>query len=283
MRGILLCVGLIAASATSGLGQTRKGGPREINRNWPDEAPRQVQLPQAQVPNWSGDDAVGLATGPERGTKPASNVVSVKTLRIPAAALKEMRKSDQALLAGDVRGSAEYLEKMLVYTPDLAVAHNSLGARYVNLREYEKAIGEFQKAVALDPKYRMAVDNIAVTLCVQHKYQEAEPVARWALQIEPEAASSKYLLGSILITQEKSSEEATKLLESVTEHYPRARLFLAKALESRGELDQAVEQLKLYMSSPRARENGVAQGWLARLETQIEAKKKVAEGEERTP
>jgi len=211
---------------------------------------------------------VGLQFRDTTPAKPENNLVPVSLLRISGEARKEMEKSDKALKAGDVRGSAEHLERLLALAPDLAVGYNVLGTRYVVLHEYDRAIENFQKATALEPKYRVAVDNMTVAMCMQHKYAEAEPYARWALQIQPEAPSSKYLLGSILVTEDKPSEEATRLLRSVQEEYPRARLFLANAMVKRGEVGPAIEEIKGYLNSPRATDNGVAEEWLQRLQKQ---------------
>lgn len=266
---IFVLLGLSAANAASGQIRPGSGGAeRTIQRNWPDDG---AKNPSAGQVNWAGDDAVGLQFR-DHGS-PKSSVVPVSVLKISGEALKEMQKSDKALKAGDVRGSAEHLEKMVKLAPDLAVAHNSLGTRYVVLREYDKALTEFQKAVALQPTYRLPVDNITVTLCMQHEYAEAERSARQALQIEPEATSSKYLLGSILVSEGKPTEEATELLRSVEDQYPRARMFLAMSLEMHGEKGQAAEELREYLRSPRASDNGVAQEWLSRLETQVSAQK----------
>jgi tetratricopeptide (TPR) repeat protein len=264
---IFLFVGLIAASAASGQRPSRTDY-HGINRNWPDDG---AQQPNPRNPSWDGQDAVALQFRDK--TPPEGNLLPVKLLQLSRQALKEMHKSDKALRAGDVRGSAEHLEYMLTYTPDLAVAHNALGTRYVTLQAYDKGIDEFRKAAALDPKLRLAVDNIAVTMCMQHRYAEAEPVARWALQIQPEAATSRYLLGSILVEQGKITEEASRLLESVQEDYPRARLFLAKTMVAKGDDAQAAEELRRYLSSPRAADNGVAKKWLDSLEKEMDAQK----------
>jgi tetratricopeptide (TPR) repeat protein len=203
----------------------------------------------------------------------SGSVVPLSVLKMSSTARKEMRKSDDALLAGDVRGSAEHLQRMLALAPDLALGHNALGARYVALHEYDKAVEEFQKAVALEPNYWLAVDNLAVTMCLQHRYAEAEPAARWALQIQPEAPSSRYLLGSILVSEDKTTEEASRLLESVQDQYPRARLFLAKAYVAHADIEKAAEELRAYLASPQATDNGVAQEWLGRIEKELAAKR----------
>lgn len=262
----LTVIGMLAAGAANGQGLTRAGAEdRTIHRNWPGDGAQNPSVGGGV--NWQGKDAVGLAALDPRPASPS--VVPVSVLKISGQALKEMRKSDEALRAGDVRGSAEHLEKMMALTPGLAVGHNNLGTRYVALREYDKAIDEFQKAVAVDPKYRLAVDNIAVTLCMQHRYAEAEPAARWALQIQPQAPSSKYLLGSILVSENKPTEEAYELLRSVQDKYPRARMFLASIFVLHGAKERAAGELLEYLKSPLATDNGVAQEWLGRLEKEL--------------
>ena len=269
----LFLIALYATTA-SGQGQPRSGaGNSTIKRNWPDDG---AQQGSALQPSWDGPDAVGLQFRDTAAVKPQFSAVPVSMLRISGAALKEMQKSDKALKAGDVRQSADHLEKMLVLTPDLAVGHNMLGTRYVAIGDYEKALNEFQKAVAIQPNYRIAVDNMTVAMCIQHKYAAAEPYARWALQIQPEAPTSRYLLGSILISQGKSTDEALRLLQGVKEQYPRARLFIANTLVTRGQLQQAAEEIREYVNSPRATDNGVAQEWLGRLEKQLDAQKREA-------
>jgi len=264
-------VALGAAGAANGQGQSHiPGGNHLIKRNWPDDGASQ---PSEVQPNWDGSDAVALQFRDTTQTKAANSLVPMSVLRISGEARKEMEKSDKALKAGDVRGSAEHLERMLELIPDLALGHNMLGTRYVVLHEYDRAIAEFQRAVTLQPSYRVAVDNMTVTMCMQHKYAEAEPYARWALQLQPEAPTSKYLLGSILITEGKPTEEATKLLRSVETEYPRARLFLANSMAARGDVEPAIDEIKGYLSSPKANDNGVAQEWLARLERQLSERK----------
>lgn len=273
----IVALGLMAAGVANGQGQPRiPMSSHVLDRNWPDDGASQ---PSLIPPNWNGADAVGLQfRDTTTSARPQNSVVPVSVLRISGEARREMEKSDKSLKAGDIRGSAEHLEKMLALMPDLALGHNALGTRYVVLHDYDRAIAEFQKAATLQPSYRVALDNLTVTMCLQHRYAEAESYARWALQIQPEATTSKYLLGSILISEGKPTDEATKLLRSAQEEYPRARLFLANSLAARGQVEPAIEEIKGYLNSPKANDNGVAQEWLDRLERQIsEGKAEVAQ------
>jgi len=262
---ILILIAVMKTHGTYGQGMQQGGrSDRTIDRHWPDDG---AKNPSAASVNWDGDDAVGLQF--REHSPSASYLVPVKLLKLPPEARKEMQKSDKALRAGDIKGSAEHLEKLLDIMPDSAIAHNSLGTRYVVLRDYDKAVEEFEKAAALKPGYRLAMDNVAVTYCMQHRYAEAEPAAREALEIQPNAATSRYLLGSILVNEDKPTEEALQLLTGVREEYPRARLFLAKAFLAKGEARKALEELRAYVKSPQATDNGVAEAWLARLEREL--------------
>lgn len=199
--------------------------------------------------------------------------VSVNELKVPGNAVNELKRSDKAMKAGDVRGSAEHLEKALALYPNLpAQAYNELGLRYAMLKEYDKALEAFKTAAEQKQNYWQAVDNMTKVLCIQHRYAEAEPVARRALEIEPAAAISQYLLGSILVQEGNYSPEATGLLEKSKVEQPRAWLFLAKAAEERGKPEVAEEELREYLRS-RELDKKQAEDWLARLERQEAAGK----------
>jgi len=218
------------------------------------------------------DPEMFINNGPVQKTPgtPAGDSVSVNELKVPDKALKELQRSDKALRAGDIRESAEHLEKALAICPNLPYAHNQLGLREAALKEYGQALDEFSKAVALKPDFRLALDNSATVLSLQHRYDEAERVARRALQIEPAAPLSQYILGSTLVQQGKYSDEATELLEKVKPNYPRASLFLAAAAAHRQENTSAEEELWEYLQSPESTYRQVAQTWLVILEKRQE-------------
>jgi tetratricopeptide (TPR) repeat protein len=218
------------------------------------------------------DPEIFINTGPVQkapGT-PAGDMVSVNELKLPDKALKELQRSDKALRAGNMRESAEHLEKALAIYPNLPYAHNQLGLRDAALKDYDKALDEFSKALTLKPDYRLALDDTATVLSLQHRYAEAELAARRALQIEPGAPLSQYILGTTLVQQGKYSDEATELLEKVKTNYPRASLFLAAAAANRQENTSAEEELWEYLQSPESTYRQLAQTWLVILEKRQE-------------
>jgi tetratricopeptide (TPR) repeat protein len=202
----------------------------------------------------------------EEAAKNRPGVIAVDQLRLSDKAWKEVQQCTSILRTGDRPAATQHMEKAVALDPDIAVLHNVLGVLYSDLKEYDKALEQFEEALRLRPNYRLAADNVTVILSVQHRYREAEVVARRALAIQPQAASSQYLLGAILIAEGRDSEEAAALLEKVKVKYVRAWLFLAKAAEGRGADAEAAEDVRQYLRVPVAKDKSLAQGWLGNLE-----------------
>jgi tetratricopeptide (TPR) repeat protein len=188
--------------------------------------------------------------------------VSVEQLQMPNAARKEFDRALAAFRSGDLRRAANHLEKGLAVAPNLSLQHNTLGVLYMYLHERDRALAEFEKALALNADFRLAMDNAAVVLSVEHRYREAEEMARRALTLEPQALSSQYLLAGILVSEGRNADEAAALLAKTRTRYVRAWLFLAKLADARGEKMEVVQDLQNYLQSPSALTRPLAQCWL---------------------
>src|SRR5215510_13300502 len=82
---------------------------------------------------------------------PSVGTVSVTELRLPAAALKELRIYQRYFGSGDMQNSARHLEKAIRIHPALPAAHHNLGVCYLRQKKFEKAIIAFQNASNMDP------------------------------------------------------------------------------------------------------------------------------------
>jgi tetratricopeptide (TPR) repeat protein len=254
MMAVMLMLGTATLSTAS---------PQSASLGRPGQVPRDLFLEDPEMFINNGTVQKGPGT-------PLGGTVSVNELKLPDKAVKELQRSDKALRAGDLRESAEHLEKALAIYPSLPYAHNQLGLRDAAVKDYDKALEEFSKALALKPDYRLALDNTATVLSLQHRYDKAELAARHALEIEPDAPLSQYILGTTLVQQGKYSDEATELLEKVKSTYPRASLFLAATAAYRQENTSAEEELWEYLQSPDSTYRQVAQTWLLILEKRQE-------------
>ncbi len=194
-----------------------------------------------------------------------AGLVTASQLAIPPKALKELARSQKAYLAGDIRSSVEHLEKAVLIHPSFLQAHNVLGARYLQLGEYDRGLNEFHKAVAIDPKFAYGYHNLSTALYFLRRYPEAEAAARQALQLDPLQVTTHYLLGGILFAEQQNIPEAVELFRQSAEKFPDAKLFLAQIAFKNGDSNQAIADLQEYLSVPEAENREQASYWLAKL------------------
>ncbi len=190
---------------------------------------------------------------------------SLRELLVPPKAVKELRRSQSALLSGDIRSSAQHLERAVQIYPNYLAAHNSLGARYIDLREYEKAAAEFQKAIEIDPRVTQPLNNLSVAFFLLQRYPDAEAAARRALDVDPHNSTSRYMLGCILAKERRSPLEAMDMLRQTKNEFPDARLLLAEILLRRGAVDEAENELRDYLKLPGVEKKQKVECWLAKL------------------
>jgi tetratricopeptide (TPR) repeat protein len=206
-----------------------------------------------------------VAVDPSRVPK-TGETISMGELSVPPKAVKELQRSQTAFSSGDIRSSALHLEKALKIYPRSLKAHNSLGSRYIELREYEKAAMEFQKAIDLDPRVMQPFNNLSVALFLLQRYPEAEAAARRALDLDPRNSTSRYMLGAVLATEKRDPLEAMEMLRQTEREFPDARLLLAQILLGRGAANEAANELREYLKMPDAEKKQRVECWLARIE-----------------
>jgi tetratricopeptide (TPR) repeat protein len=197
---------------------------------------------------------------------PAAHSVPVSQLRIPSKAVKELERSQKAFQSGGLFTSVEHLQKALQIYPDFIQAHLALGLRFIQLREYQKALTEQQAALALDPRSAQTHQNLAFTLSLLNRYREAEAEARQSLDLDSQLVASHYILGRALITQGHVTPEAIEMLRKSESAFPDASLVLAMIHFRAGQTDQTIGELRNYLRAPVDRDNKQkAECWVAQL------------------
>lgn len=201
----------------------------------------------------------------QRFAAPGAPSVSARQLLIPPKAAKEFVQSEKAFHSGDIRKSAEHLQKAIQIYPEYVEAHNNLGARYIALDQYDKALPPCERAIALDPNASKPYQNLAAALALLKRYPEAEAAARRAMELDPNSVRLCDLLGRILVAQQINTGETVELLRRGTSEVPNSRMLLAQVLLKRGATDQAIAELEEYLKIPNARNKQQAGCWLAHL------------------
>jgi tetratricopeptide (TPR) repeat protein len=201
--------------------------------------------------------------------EPVAPVISVRELQLPAAAMKEFRRSEKSISSRDFLSAADHLKKALRIEPDFVQAHNNLGATYMELEKFEDAITEFKKTIELDPKMEAPYRNMSLSLFELGRYSEAEAAARQAVALNPQHGAARYTLGRALAAQGSTSAETEELLRGTLAEFPEARLPLAEVLLNRCASDEAAAELRSYLASPSTidpEKRRAVQIWLGRAE-----------------
>jgi tetratricopeptide (TPR) repeat protein len=160
---------------------------------------------------------------------PRGNPVPVSQLRIPPKAIKEFERSQKAFRSGDVRTSA----------------------------------------LSLDTRSAQTHQDLSFTLSLLNRFQEAEHEARKALDLDSQAAASRYVLGRALIGQGHVTSEAIEMLRQSENALPNASLVLAQIYFTRGQTDQVLAELRHYLRTAPDRDNKQkAECWVAQLSQQ---------------
>jgi len=165
-------------------------------------------------------------------------------------------KNDYATAATDY-------EKYLAQKPDDATAHFDLGYAYTAQKEKGKAVAEYRKAIALDPKMAQAYLNLGISLLDGDAKAAIAPLQK-ATELNYDYAQGHYLLG----TAEDRAGQPTDAVKEYTiavkldpadypEHIALARAELAARNASAAE-PEFREALKLKANDAES-ELGLAQ------------------------
>lgn len=110
----------------------------------------------------------------------------------------------------------------------------------------DKAVDEFNKAIALKGDYAPAHFNLSLALDRQGKLKEAIVKMENTVQLQSTDVGVGFQL-ALLYYRDSRKDDAMKLLESVVRlapNYSNARWYLAAMYEEKGNLDGAIEQIK---------------------------------------
>ncbi len=121
-------------------------------------------------------------------------------------------------------------------------AHNNLGMAYKDLGRYEEAISQYQKALSVDPKYDKARHNLAVALYFQGDLERAALEFYLAIESNPRRPESYNNLG-LLYRKQKRFSEAKAVFQkglSIAPNYSSLHYNFALTLEEEGDLKGAV-------------------------------------------
>ena len=128
-------------------------------------------------------------------------------------------------------------------------AHNNLGSLYLGRNLLDEAAREFQRVLAINPRYGAARINLSAALYKLGRYDAAAAEAREALRLDPRSADA---LVNLALAQKAAGQpaEAQDSLRRALELHPRhpiAHYNLARQFDAGGEAVRAVEHYRQFL------------------------------------
>jgi Flp pilus assembly protein TadD len=210
------------------------------------------------VPRKSGSNA---AAGPY--------VVSASGLNVPEKAIRNFERGVKKEAEGKPEEAVEHYRKAIKEGPNLAVAHNNLGALLVGKSEFTTAQQELEQSIKLDAADPRPYFNMANLMLLTGKLREADRYLQDGFRKQPDSAFGLFVQGSLLERAGKL-DEAEKALRRALQLDPKLTrphlelvnvyLLASRPAEAVAELRAFLQQAPTDPFAPKARQV------LARLE-----------------
>jgi tetratricopeptide (TPR) repeat protein len=156
--------------------------------------------------------------------KQIAGSVSMRRLSHKATkeAVKALRKAGEAQRKGNVAEWEKYLLQAIALDPDFFEARNNMGVFLARNNRTAEALVEFRAAMEIDPASAAILSNVSACLLGLNQTKEAEEYARRALAIDPLSAQAHYLIGVALVKQNRFTIEAADHLHDSGTAFPKA-------------------------------------------------------------
>jgi len=198
--------------------------------------------------------------------------ISITSLAAPKDAVKAFNKGREAFRKEKWGEARKQFEKAVEAYPKYAAAWYELGLTLARLKDGAGASKAYQQAFSADERYLPPYIQLTAIAAQKHDWSEVVARTDQLMKLDPLNFPGVYLFNSIgqfnvqnMDAAEKSAREAIRL--DTTHRFPDANRVLGVILALRGDLEGAVENLKVYLKlAPNASEAQMAKEQLAKIE-----------------
>jgi arylsulfatase A-like enzyme/Tfp pilus assembly protein PilF len=147
---------------------------------------------------------------------------------------------------GQYESSSTKLNQVLKTDPDSVPVHYLLGLDYLRLRDFPKAIDEFQKVLRLSPDYELAVFNLGLAYAHNGDFENAIQSLKHALELDGTNFSAAYNLGVAYLQKRMVPEAVAAFRQAIalSPDYAVAHRSLGELLLYQGQVDEALTELR---------------------------------------
>jgi len=126
-----------------------------------------------------------------------------------------LRQGALCLDNSDYEMAVEQFNKAIALRPDSSKTYNLLGIAYFNKKNYKLAKKQFERAVALNSSLAEAYNNLGSVYFMTGQLKEAEKMLTKALSISSNLVSANYNLGALLLAQGKVEDGTPYLSKGI--------------------------------------------------------------------
>ena len=145
---------------------------------------------------------------------------------------------------GQMDKAINQYQAAIAIDPDYALSHCNLGIALASLGRLEEAIEEYQRTLNLQPNNALAHNNLAHSLSIQGRFDLAMSHCREALRIDPRLAEAHFNIANICYCRGRFDEAIQEYQQALGVNPDLAIVHypLARALAERGRLDEAIAE-----------------------------------------
>lgn len=168
----------------------------------------------------------------------------------PTSAALHLRLATLYHTRGEHGKAQAHAEAVLARDTASLPALNILAALAVATGRSDRALGYYERIVALRPQEAQAYYSMGMLLAGQKRYEESERRLRQGIALAPASSPTGYLyLGHVLVEQKAWDRAVQAYRDALADNpgFDPAYLGLAVALEAKGDAPQAIATLRKYL------------------------------------
>jgi len=179
-----------------------------------------------------------------------SAMVSATDLKAPPKALKELDKANEAMAEQNWKKAREHIDKALALDPDYATAYNNLGVLYAKTNDLSNEEQALNKALSLDDHFAPALLNLAKLDIRQKDFPDAESLLLREVAVDPENTESLLLLADAQYMNrhfQAAIFNADKAHSISPDHASFVHYIAARAYQQEGEQQLALGEFEQFL------------------------------------
>ncbi len=219
----------------------------------------------------------------DSGPKPVSAhsaLVSANDLKVSPKARKELDKSNEAMALRDWKKAKEHLDKALALEPNYATAYNNLAVLYAKTNDLANEEQALKKSLALDDHFAPALLNYA-KLCIRQKnFPQSETLLQKEIAVDPDNTESLLLLADSEYMNrhfDAAIASADHAHSVSTDHASFVHYIAARAYQQENRQQQALAEFQAFLKEePKGPRADHVRGDIAKIQAVLAANQPAA-------